>query len=415
MNAAACLYFQVHQPWRLRRYTYRDAGRSHDYFDETANAGILRRVAARCYLPMNALLLDAVRAHAPHFRVAFSISGCALEQMAAWAPEALASFRALLATGAVELLCETSHHSLAALYDAAEFAAQVRRHRALCRRLLGAPGTSFRNTELIVSDAVFRQVEALGCRAICIEGASRWLQGRSMVRPYRCAAAPALCALPRHDRLSDDIAFRFSDRSAPAWPLTAPRYAEWLHAAAQDVAGPGCVGLFMDYETFGEHQWAESGIFEFMRALPGAALRRGVRFLTPGEAAANPVPAGEVELPQPLSWADRERDVSAWAGNAIQQDALHRIYALASVIRALPAGTERARIREDWRRLQSSDHFYYMATKQWSDGEVHKYFSPYDSPYAAHVRWMNVMDDLESRCARLRGAARGERAAHPAA
>jgi alpha-amylase len=405
MSLDICFYFQVHQPWRLRRYPFADVGLRHDYFDEAVNAQILRRVADKCYLPMNALLQELIARHHPHLRVSFSISATALEQMAAFAPDALLSFRRLLATGQVELLAETSHHSLAALYSPREFAAQVRHHRAVCRRLLGTPGPVFRNTELIVSDAVASQVAALGYRGLCLEGADRLLDGRSVLAPYRYAAAPALVALPRHYRLSDDIAFRFSDRQWPQWPLRAERYADWLQGEAEalppEAEGCGFLGLFMDYETFGEHQWADTGILDFMRALPDELLRRGgFRFVTPSQALARvPADAATLALPVPLSWADLERDTSAWEGNAIQRAALAEAFALEPHVRrhlARRAGDD-ARLLEDWRRLLTSDHAYYMSTKHWADGDVHQYFSPFESPYDACINYMNVLADLARR------------------
>ncbi len=404
MSLDVCFYFQVHQPWRLRRYAYAEVGQRHDYFDDAENARILRRVAEKCYRPMNALLGDLIARHRPHFRVAFSISACALQQMAAYAPAALASFRRLYATGQVELLAETSHHSLAALYSPREFAAQVRHHRAVCRRLLGVPGPVFRNTELIVSDAVAAQVAALGYRGLCLEGAERLFAGRSVLGAYRYAAAPELVALPRHYRLSDDIAFRFSDRRWSQWPLRVERYADWLQGEAQALPaaahGRGVLGLFMDYETFGEHQWADTGIFDFMRALPGELLRRGIGFVTPSQAIARaPRNAPRLHLPEPLSWADAERDTSAWEGNPIQRATLTEAFALETFVRRHHArhGLDAARVLEDWRRLLTSDHAYYMATKHWSDGDVHQYFSPFDSPYEACINTMNVLADLAQR------------------
>ena len=405
MSLDLCFYFQVHQPWRLRSYSYREVGQRHDYFDDAGNAEILRRVAQKCYLPMNALLLELIARYRPHFRVSFSITATALEQMAAYAPEVLVSFRRLLATGAVELLSETSHHSLAALYSPREFAAQVRHHRAVCRRLLGAPGVVFRNTELITSNAVAAQVAALGYGGLCIEGADRLFGWRNVAAPYRFAAAPALAALPRHYRLSDDIAFRFSDRRWAAWPLSVERYADWLQgeaAALPPEAGErGFLGLFMDYETFGEHQWASTGIFDFMRALPGELLkRREFRFITPSEALPRvPPDAATLELPTPVSWADLERDTSAWDGNRIQQAALAEAFALEPAVRQQHArhAADAARVLEDWRRLLTSDHVYYMSTKYWADGDVHQYFSPFESPYDAYINYMNVLADLAQR------------------
>ncbi len=408
MELDVCFYFQVHQPWRLRAYRYAEVGSRHDYFDEEVNARILRRVTEKCYLPMNELLAERIRTLGPAFRVSFSITVTALEQMQAYAPEALASFRRLVAGGGVELLTETSHHSLAALYSAPEFAAQVQLHRAVCARLLGVPGNVFRNTELITSDAIASRVAALDFRGICIEGADRLLRGRSALRPYRFAAAPGLAALPRYYRLSDDIAFRFSDRDWQEWPLTADRFVQWLDALAQTEAehspDNGFLGLFMDYETFGEHQWAGTGIFEFMRALPAAVLARpGFRFVTPSEAVARtPAQTDVLELATPVSWADLERDTTAWNGNRIQQSALQAAFALEPMLLRHQAAdpAEGAKLIEEWRRLLSSDHVYYMSTKHWADGDVHKYFSPYESPYDAYITYMNVLADLTDRCGR---------------
>lgn len=405
MSLDVCFYFQVHQPWRLRRYSFRDVGRRHDYFDDAANAEILRRVAQKCYLPMNALLAELIARYRPYFRVSFSITATALEQMAAFAPEVLASFRRLLSTGQVELLAETSHHSLAALYSPREFAAQVRHHRAVCRHLLGATGRVFRNTELITSDAVAAQVAALGYDGLCLEGADGLFDWRKVTAPYRFAAASSVAALPRHYRLSDDIAFRFSDRRWAAWPLRVERYADWLEGEATSLPpeanGRGFLGLFMDYETFGEHQWADTGIFDFMRALPGELLKRGgFRFVTPTEALARvPADAATLSLPTPLSWADQERDISAWDGNAIQRAALAEAFALEPFVRRHHAThtADAARTLEDWRRLLTSDHAYYMSTKHWADGDVHQYFSPFESPYDACINYMNVLADLAAR------------------
>lgn len=405
MSLNLCFYFQVHQPWRLRTYRYAEVGHRHDYFDAAVNSRIMRRVADKCYLPMNALLEELIRRYQPDFRVSFSMSATALQQMQAYAPDALASFRRLMATGAVELLSETSHHSLAGLYSPQEFKAQIALHRDVCQRLLGVPGGIFRNTELIVSDAIARQVAALGYAGMCMEGADRVLRESDVLRPCRYAAAPALLALARHYRLSDDIAFRFSNRGWREWPLTAERYVRWLADTAASGSGERLLGLFMDYETFGEHQWASTGIFDFMRALPGAVLaRRGLRFVTPSEALERVPPgAAAVALPDPVSWADLERDTSAWTGNRIQRAAQRAVYDLEPKVRA--AAADDARLLEDWRRLLTSDHAYYMCTKYWTDGDVHKYFSHYDSPYDAYIGYMNVLADLAQRCAQRTGMA----------
>lgn len=396
-----CFYFQVHQPWRLRDYRYADVGHSHEYFDDDANGRIMRRVADKCYLPMNALLEGLIRRLQPHFRVSFSITATALEQMQAYAPDALASFRKLIATSGVELLAETSHHSLAGLYSPAEFRAEIAHHGEVCRRLLGVSGEVFRNTELITNDAIASQVAILGFRGMCIEGADRLFAGRSVLQPCRFSAAHRLLALPRSYRLSDDIAFRFSNRGWSAWPLTVERYVNWLEATRDSVpesAGERFLGLFMDYETFGEHQWADTGIFDFMRALPEAVLaRRGLQFATASEVLARVAPAEfNLALPTAVSWADLERDTSAWTGNRIQRAALAAAYELETPV--LQCTTGDGPLVEDWRRLLSSDHVYYMSTKYWADGDVHKYFSHYDSPYDAYIGYMSVLADLAQRC-----------------
>ncbi len=400
MSLSVCFYFEVHQPWRLRTYRYAEVGRDHAYFDDDTNRRILRRVADKCYLPMNRLLEDLIRRHWPHFRVSYSITATALEQMQAWAPDVLASFRRLVASGGVELLAETSHHSLAALYDPVEFAAEVALHRTRLTRTIGAPGPVFRNTELIMDDAVARQVAALGYAGTCIEGADALFAHRDPCRPQRLAAAPSLVALARHYRLSDDIAFRFSNRDWREWPLDVERYVDWLQAQHAANDGDGFVGLFMDYETFGEHQWADTGIFDFMQALPAAVLARpGLGFATPGQVLERiaPVDTG-LHLPAPVSWADLERDTSAWTGNRIQRAAQRAAYALAADVRR--AAADDPALLEDWRRLLTSDHGYYMSTKYWADGDVHKYFSPYGSPYDAYINYMNVLADIARRCGR---------------
>jgi alpha-amylase len=380
-----CFYFQVHQPFRLRGYRIFDIGRGEPYFDGTHNAEIVRRVAERCYVPANALLARLIAESGGAFRVAMSLSGTVVEQLEAHAPEALASFQALVATGGVELLGETYYHSLAALADATEFCEQVEMHRTLMHRVFGQRPRVFRNTELIFSDEIARQVRHFGFDGALVEGAHHVLDWREPTYVYESAAAPGLRLLARHYRLSDDVAFRFSTHDWSEWPLTADRYAQWLAATPGD-----CINLFMDYETFGEHQWAETGIFEFLAALPGECLARGLTFAHPSELARRSA-VDRLVFPRPTSWADVERDVSAWLGNRMQRAAHARAYAL----RAAVAATGSAALLGDWRRLTTSDHFYYMATKEHSDQTVHTYFSPYDSPYDAFIRYMNVMQDLE--------------------
>lgn len=389
--AAVCFYFQVHQPYRLRHYTFFDIGADAFYEDEDANCDILLKVARKCYLPMNALLLSLIRRHEGRFKVSFSLSGTALDQFAAYAPELIQSYRELVATGCVELLSETYNHSLAFLYSPDEFREQVRLHDDRIEELFGVRPTVFRNTELIYNNALARTVEDMGYAAILAEGADHVLGWRSPNYVYRPAGCDKLKLLLKNYRLSDDIAFRFSDRNWPEFPLTAEKFAHWAGTAA--LSGD-LINLFMDYETFGEHQWEASGIFQFMEALPDRLLRLpGFRFVTPSEAAAEHEPVAELDVHNFMSWADAERDLTAWLGNDMQHDAIETVYRLEERVKA--SGDDG--LLRTWRRLQTSDHFYYMCTKWFADGDVHSYFNPYGSPYDAYINYMNVMADFALR------------------
>ncbi len=392
--------FQVHQPYRLRRYTFFDIGHRHDYFDDSENARILRRVANKCYLPMNALVQRLIEETDGAFRCAYSITGTALDQMATWAPEVIQSFQALAATDAVEFLAETSHHSLSFFGDVDEFDAQVRNHAARIEKLFGQRPVVFRNTELIVDNQIARRAEELGFLGILGEGADQLLGWRSTFRVYRPEACERIKILLRAYRLSDDIAFRFSNRGWSEWPLTADRFASWLHALP---AKDNVVGLFMDYETFGEHQWADTGIFDFMAHLPRTVLSAAdIRFQTPGEVVANVDPVARLDIPHPISWADTERDLTAWLGNPMQQAAHKELYRVGREIRA-SGDVERL---ETWRKLTTSDHLYYMCTKWFADGDVHKYFNPYSNPHDAFILMMNVLEDIAQCCKRQMRSAR---------
>lgn len=394
-----CFYFQVHQPWRIRPYRYVEVGRAHNYFDDDKNAAIMRKVANKCYLPMNNLLLDLLTDLNGEFKVSFAISGVFLQQAEQYAPEVIHSFKRLVDTGHVELISETSHHSLSALYSPDEFKEQVDLHRELCTRLLGAPGKVFRNTELITSNDIASLVQSMGYQGLLMEGADRVLGWRSPLFGYNLKGAPNVTALLKNYRLSDDIAFRFSDRGWAQWPLTAEKFTHWiklieLENPASALGQNPFVGLFMDYETFGEHQWAHTGIFDFMRSLPRMMLDTAqIKFVTPSEAINTIKPTAELDVVEPVSWADIERDLSAWVGNPIQDAAIRAIYRLEKAAKA----TKDPAIIETWRRLTTSDHFYYMCTKYFADGDVHKYFNPYESPYDAHIYFMNVIADLEER------------------
>ena len=386
---AVCFYFQVHQPYRLRHYTVFDIGKEHSYEDIPANQGIMQKVANKCYLPMNALLLELIKKYNGAFRISFSCSGTALEQFQEYAPEVIESFQALAATGCVEFLDETHTHSLACLYSLEEFKEQIREHNQLMQKLFGCKPTIFRNTELVYSNAIAKTIEDLGYEGIMVEGADQLLGWRSPNFVYQPKNCHKIKLLLRNYPLSDDIAFRFSNRQWSEFPLTAEKFATWAHSTN---ANGELINLFMDYETFGEHQWEDTGIFDFMRALPANILANGnFCFKTPSEVLKSTSPVAKLDAETPLSWADMERDLTAWAGNDMQKDALEAVYKLEEQVKA----TANSDIMHKWRRLQTSDHFYYMCTKWFSDGDVHKYFNPHNSPYEAYINYMNVLADFE--------------------
>ncbi len=386
MKKSICLYFQVHQPSRLRLYRFFDIGKDSHYYDDFTNRTILRRVAQKCYLPMNALLLDAITRLGGKFKVAFSITGSALEQFDRYAPEVIDSFRSLAETGAVEFLGETYYHSLSSLGCRQEFRHQVGKHRKAVEDHFGVTPVTFRNTELIYSDAIGSMVYDMGYHTILTEGARHIMGWKSPDFVYSNDACPKQKILLRNWSLSDDVAFRFSNRGWNQWPLTTDKFVEWLKAGDGEI-----VNLYMDYETFGEHQDVSSGIFEFMKALPDAVLGDGgFEFVTPSRAAARHKPVGELPVPEPVSWADEERDLSAWLGNELQQEAFNKLYSLEEKLSIL---NDEA-LWADYGHLQESDHLYYMSTKFFSDGEVHKRFNPYNTPFEAFINYMNVLSDF---------------------
>ncbi|MCQ2152228.1 MAG: glycoside hydrolase family 57 protein [Bacteroidales bacterium] len=390
MGKSVCFYFQVHQPDRLRQFRFFDIGNDFHYFDDFTNRTIVRRIADRCYIPMNRLLLEQIKAHKGAFKVAFSISGVAVEQFGKYAPDVLDSFKALAATGCVEFLSETYSHSLASLASPSEFKKQVKEHQKMIQGLFGVKPTAFRNTELIYSDSIGEMVGQMGYRVVLAEGAKHVLGWKSPNFVYANAINPRVKVLLRNFGLSDDIAFRFGNKSWEGWPLTADKYASWLSSSLEkeDV-----VNLFMDYETFGEHQKAATGIFEFMANLPSAVLAQGLEFSTPTEVASKYQPVAPLNVTYPTSWADEERDTSAWLGNELQEEAFNKVCALETEVMK----TKEDKLINTFRKLQESDHFYYMCTKFFSDGSVHSYFNPYDSPYEAFINYMNVLGDFEIR------------------
>lgn len=386
-----CLYFQVHQPLRFRRYRFFDIGNEHYYYDDYLNESILRKVADRCYLPANKLMLDLINKHKGKFKIAFSISGIALDQFEMYAPEVIDSFKALADTGCVEFLSETYAHSLAPLKSKDEFIKQVDKHREKIKELFNYDPQVFRMTELVYSDEIGAMVADMGYKAMLTEGAKHILGWKSPNYLYCNLINPKLKILLRNFRLSDDIAFRFSNKSWPEYPLKAEKYTSWLKKVDKKEE---TVNIFMDYETFGEHQWAETGIFDFLKALPGKVMKHtDFIFCTPSEIADLLQPVAPIKVPFPASWADEERDLTAWLGNELQQQAFNKLYELKDKIDSITDPV----IKKDFENLQVSDHFYYMSTKFFSDGEVHSYFNPYESPYEAFINYMNILSDFEIR------------------
>jgi len=385
---SVCLYFQVHQPYRLRYYSFFDVGRYHTYEDSEKNRQILNKVAEKCYLPANAMMLDLIKKYQGKFRIAFSMSGVVLDQLEEYRMDVLDSFKRLAETGCVEFLCETSCHSLAFLFSRREFREQVALHKKRVSSLFGQTPVTFRYTELIYNNELAKIIEKMGYKVIFAEGADKIMGWRSPNFVYQPAGCMKIKLLLRNYRLSDDISFRFSNPEWTEYPLQADKFAQWVHSI--NVAGE-VINLFMDYETFGEHQWEETGIFKFFQVLPREILKHpDFRFQTPAEVARDYDPVAQLNVPDFISWADVERDLTAWLGNSMQNDALHSLYKMERKVRQ----SKDERLLKTWRRLQTSDHFYYMCTKWFADGDVHKYFNPYGSPYDAYISYMNILDDF---------------------
>lgn len=388
--ASVCFYFQVHQPYRLRHYSVFD--KDANYFDDYKNGEICRKVANKCYLPANRLLLEMIQKYQGRFKISYSITGVVLDQLEEYCPEVMSTFHALAETGCVEFLSETYYHSLSFLYSRDEFAEQVKMHQQRIEQLFGQKPRVFRNTELIYNNSLADAISEMGYEGIVCEGADHVLGFRSPNYIYNPPGNGNIKMLMKNYRLSDDIAFRFSNQDWAEWPLTAPKFANWV----SDVNGNGyTVNLFMDYETLGEHQWEDTGIFDFLKHVPEEIFKHpDNNFKMPSEVIDSYESVGEMNVPYMISWADMERDLSAWLGNAMQSNALHELYRMEEQVKQ----TNDPTILSDWRRLQTSDHFYYMCTKWFSDGDVHKYFNPYDSPYDSYINFMNVMDNLRTRC-----------------
>jgi alpha-amylase len=394
MNKAIVLYLHVHQPYRIRHYTIFDTGINHDYFDasyndQASNERILQKVAEKSYLPTNARLLKLLEEN-PQFKISLSITGTVIEQLEKWSPEALASFVKLTESGRVEIVAETYHHSLAFFYSRAEFEMQVDMHRRKIQEIFHQTPHVFRNTELSYNNDIAYWADRAGYKGILTEGWDPILDWRSPNYVYRPTYTNQIRLLMKNYKLSDDVAFRFGDHHWKEWPLTADKFSHWL-SEDHDATN---FNLFMDYETFGEHQWSESGIFDFLEHLPKQWLKtQHHTFMTVSEVIDNFEPVGQIDVQKTITWADTERDLSAWLGNGMQSTSIQALYDLQDKI---IASGDFALI-EDWRRLQTSDHFYYMCTKWFSDGDIHAYFSPYDTPYEAYINFSNAYHDLKYR------------------
>jgi alpha-amylase len=386
-----CLYFQIHQPFRLKRYRFFNIGNDHYYYDDYLNESIISRVAERSYLQANKVIGQIIKEFGTQFKVTFSISGIALDQLELYAPEVIESFQKLAKTKSVEFLAETYSHSLASLKNKDEFIRQVTEHKQRIKSLFNQEPKVFRNTELIYSDKIGADVAEMGFTAMLSEGPKHVLGWKSPNYMYCNALNPRLKVLLRNFRISDDISFRFSNKGWSEFPLTAEKFAGWLRKIDKKEE---TVNLFIDYETFGEHQWMESGIFDFLKALPGIIYKTtNFTFSTPGEIAGNLLPISTISVPYPISWADEERDLTSWLGNELQVDALNRLYSLTDKVQRCKDD----KIQKDWKYLQASDHFYYMSTKFFTAGATQAYFNPYETPYDAYINYMNVLSDFSIR------------------
>ena len=385
------MYFQVHQPLRLKRYRFFNIGNDHYYYDDYLNESVISRLAERSYLHTNKVIRQIIKEYGRQFKVAFSLSGVVLDQLELYAPEVIESFQKLSGTGSVEFLAETYSHSLVSLRSKEEFTHQVQKHRQKIKELFNQEPVVFRNTELIYSDQIGMDVAEMGFTAMITEGAKHILGWKSPNYMYCNALNPRLKVLLRNFRLSDDIAFRFSNSNWSEFPLTADKFVAWLNKMDRKEE---TVNIFIDYETFGEHQWMESGIFEFLKALPGKVYKNtDFTFSTPGEVASELLPVSTISVPYPVSWADEERDITAWLGNDLQTDAFNRLYQFTDRVNRC----DDTKILKDWDYLQASDHFYYMSTKFFTDGAIPVYFNPYESPYDAYINYMNVLSDFGIR------------------
>ena len=392
MKKSICIYFQIHHPERLRKYQFFDIGKKHNYFDNYANRSELEDLAENCYLPANALLLDLIKKYEGKFKVAFSISGSAIDQLEMHTPEIIRSFQELAQTGQVEFLAETYSHSLASLSeDTDEFELQVKRHSAAIKELFGKKPVTFRNTSLIYSDKIGKRVADLGFKTMLTDGAKHVLGWKSPNFVYKNALDENLNLLLKNSKLSDDIAIRFSDKNWSEYPLTSEKYVDWVSHSLQDTE---VLNLFMNYEVIGHYNRAESGIFDFLRYfIQQIAENPNYQFLLPKEVTKKHTAKDILPVPYPISWTDEERDITSWLGNELQKEAFTELFKIQPLVKK----KKNAELNEDYSRLQASEHFYFMRTKLFSGADYHKYILPYESPYEAFINYMNVLSDFIER------------------
>lgn len=384
---AICFYFQIHQPFRLKRYRFFDIGNDHYYYDDFANDDIITNIAERSYIPAAETLLKMIEDSKGKFHCAISITGVALEQCEQYVPQFVDLLKKLADTGCVEFLSETYAHSLASLTDLEEFESQVKAHDEKLFQLFGVKPKALRNTELIYFDDLAPQIASMGYKGVITEGAKHILGWKSPNYVYSSVSAPKLKILLKNDKLSDDITFRFSDHEWSEYPLTADRYIDWIASTPKEEQ---VINLFMNLETFGQMQSRETGIFQFLEALPRFAEEKGISFVTPTDVVSKIKPTAPLSVVHPISWADEARDTSAWLGNKLQNEAFNKLYAIAERVRLC----DDRRLKQDWLYLQASDHFFYMSTKHCNDGQVHSLFSPYETPFQAFTNYMNVLADF---------------------
>jgi len=384
------MYFQCHQPERLKTdYKFFDIGKRFDYFADDFNKSVINQVSDNCYLPANEIFLNLIKKHDGRFKVAFSLSGILIDQLEKQRPDVIASFQNLSETGCVEFLAETYYHSIACFFSEAEFKTQVKMHVKKNQDLFGQKPTTFRNTELIYDNQLAQMAEKEKFQVILSEGANQLLGWRTPNVLYVPQPCRKIKLLLKNYALSDDLAFRFNDTNWEEYPVTPEKYARWLKETPDETE---VINLFMGYETFGEHHKKETGILNLLEKFPDELLKDSeFRFSTPREAAVNHQPVAKIDAPYPVSWADLERDITAWVGNPLQDASLEHLYKTEKMV----LKTRDPRIIDTWRKLQTSDHFYYMCTKWSSDGAVHSYFSPFSSPEDAYVTYANVLNDFK--------------------